>query len=43
MIDTFKPLLMTEYAVDIEDPNYYLSWLSHEIREGGIQMNTITS
>ena len=43
MIDTFKPLLKTEYAVDIEDPNYYLSWLTTDIGEGGIQMNTITS
>ncbi len=28
MVDTFKPLLMTNYAVDIEDENYALSWLS---------------
>src|SRR5690606_18451598 len=28
MVDTFKPLLMTQYAVDIEDPDYCLSWLS---------------
>jgi homogentisate 1,2-dioxygenase len=28
MVDTFKPLLMTSYAVDIEDENYALSWLS---------------
>ena len=27
MVDTFKPLLMTEHAVAIEDPNYYQSWL----------------
>lgn len=27
MIDTFRPLLMTEHAVMVEDPNYYLSWL----------------
>jgi len=28
MVDTFKPLLMTEYAAGIESPDYYLSWLS---------------
>lgn len=27
MVDTFKPLLMTQYAADIEDPDYSLSWL----------------
>ena len=27
MVDTFKPLLMTEYAAGIEDKDYYLSWL----------------
>lgn len=27
MVDTFKPLLMTEYAVSVEDKDYYLSWL----------------
>lgn len=29
MIDTFKPLLLTESAAQIEDPNYYQSWLTH--------------
>ncbi len=28
MVDTFKPLLMTEFAAGIEDKDYYLSWLS---------------
>jgi len=28
MVDTFKPLVMTEDAAKIEDPDYYLSWLS---------------
>jgi len=28
MVDTFKPLLMTTFAADIEDRDYYLSWLS---------------
>lgn len=28
MVDTFKPLLMTQYAADIEDPDYCMSWLS---------------
>ncbi len=27
MVDTFRPLLMTEYAAAIEDKDYYLSWL----------------
>ncbi len=27
MVDTFKPLLMTEYAAGIEDKDYYKSWL----------------
>jgi homogentisate 1,2-dioxygenase len=29
MVDTFRPLLMTEYAAGIEDPDYYKSWLTH--------------
>lgn len=28
MVDTFKPLLMTEHAAGIEDPLYYQSWLT---------------
>lgn len=27
MVDTFRPLLMTEYAAGIEDGDYYKSWL----------------
>ncbi len=27
MVDTFRPLLMTEHAVAIEDQDYYKSWL----------------
>jgi homogentisate 1,2-dioxygenase len=27
MVDTFKPLKLTEEALQIEDKNYYLSWL----------------
>lgn len=27
MVDTFSPLLMTEYAAGIEDEDYYKSWL----------------
>ena len=27
MIDTFKPLNLTQNAIDIEDKDYYLSWL----------------
>ena len=43
MVDTFKPLLMTEFAVGIEDPDYYLSWLTNEEGNGGIKLNNITS
>ncbi|HMW38965.1 MAG: homogentisate 1,2-dioxygenase [Saprospiraceae bacterium] len=43
MIDTFRPLLMTEYAVPVEDKNYYLSWLPDELSGGGIRLNEITS
>lgn len=28
MIDTFRPLKMTEQAVGIEDGDYYKSWLT---------------
>jgi homogentisate 1,2-dioxygenase len=28
MVDTFKPLLMTDYAAGIEDASYALSWLT---------------
>lgn len=28
MVDTFKPLLMTDFAVGIEDSDYHKSWLS---------------
>lgn len=28
MIDPFKPLMLTEDALEIEDPNYYKSWMS---------------
>lgn len=40
MIDTFKPLLMTEEALKIEDPDYYLSWLDDKGRD---YMTGITS
>ncbi len=29
MIDTFKPLMMTEEAMGIDDGKYYQSWLNH--------------
>ncbi|MBX2874330.1 MAG: homogentisate 1,2-dioxygenase [Saprospiraceae bacterium] len=29
MIDTFKPLMVTEAALNIEDGKYYQSWLAH--------------
>jgi homogentisate 1,2-dioxygenase len=28
MVDTFRPLLMTDYAASIEDKEYFLSWLT---------------
>jgi hypothetical protein len=30
MVDTFRPLLLTEQAAIIEDPDYYQSWLTKE-------------
>lgn len=27
MMDTFRPLKLTQYALDIEDPNYVYSWI----------------
>ncbi len=30
MVDTFRPLKLTEHAVQIEDPDYYKSWLEEE-------------
>lgn len=30
MIDTFKPLKITEEALRIDDGKYYRSWLEHE-------------
>jgi len=27
MIDTFKPLMITEEAIKIQDPDYWKSWL----------------
>jgi len=29
MVDTFKPLKVTQQALDIEHPDYYKSWMSH--------------
>ncbi len=43
MVDTFKPLLMTEHAVPIEDKDYYLSWLPDKKPLGGMDMTHITS
>ena len=31
MVDTFKPLIMTEHAASIEDSDYYLSWLNDKV------------
>ena len=30
MIDTFKPLMVTQAALDIDDKKYYRSWLDHD-------------
>lgn len=30
MVDTFRPLKLTKYALDLEDKNYAYSWLSHQ-------------
>ena len=29
MVDTFKPLMVTEEALKINDDNYYKSWVEH--------------
>lgn len=29
MVDPFRPFQITEAALEIQDPNYYLSWLEH--------------
>jgi homogentisate 1,2-dioxygenase len=29
MVDTFKPLKLTQAAIDMEDPSYVTSWLEH--------------
>lgn len=43
MVDTFRPLLMTEAAYGIEDPDYHKSWLTNGGPHGGVLMNNITS
>lgn len=35
MIDTFKPLLMTDHAAMIENKDYYLSWLTETVHTNG--------
>jgi homogentisate 1,2-dioxygenase len=30
MVDTFRPLRLTRYALELEDPSYPYSWLGHE-------------
>jgi homogentisate 1,2-dioxygenase len=30
MVDTFKPLKLTNYAVGIADDTYWKSWLDHD-------------
>ncbi|MCB9355837.1 MAG: homogentisate 1,2-dioxygenase [Saprospiraceae bacterium] len=36
MVDTFRPLLMTEHAVDIEDPAYFRSWIPESAVTNGV-------
>ena len=35
MVDTFRPLLLTEYAAKIENGDYYLSWLDQHTLSNG--------
>lgn len=35
MVDTFRPLLMTEHAANIEDKDYFKSWLSSAVGDNG--------
>ncbi|MBK6620250.1 MAG: homogentisate 1,2-dioxygenase [Saprospirales bacterium] len=35
MIDTFRPLLMTDHAAGIESSDYYLSWLTETAHSNG--------
>ena len=35
MVDTFRPLIMTEHAAAIEDSDYYQSWLSEKVTQNG--------
>jgi homogentisate 1,2-dioxygenase len=32
MVDTFKPLMLTEEALKLDDGKYYQSWLSNDER-----------
>lgn len=41
MVDTFRPLLMTEYAAGIEDPEYYHSWIPEAVAGNGLQHSDI--
>lgn len=36
MVDTFRPLLMTEHAVGIEDTSYYRSWIPDTAPTNGV-------
>lgn len=35
MVDTFAPLKLTEHAFEIEDPDYYKSWLEDPVNQNG--------
>ena len=37
MIDTFHPLQLTTHAMGIEDPDYYLSWLTEKTTANGVK------
>jgi hypothetical protein len=34
MIDPFHPLMITQEAMDMEDPSYWKSWVEWEISAG---------
>jgi homogentisate 1,2-dioxygenase len=34
MVDTFRPLKLTDVAVSIEEPDYFLSWLPEDVKTG---------
>ncbi|RMF19943.1 MAG: homogentisate 1,2-dioxygenase [Bacteroidetes bacterium] len=37
MVDTFNPLYITEHGAQIEDPDYYKSWLNGKVAGNGVK------